>query len=660
MKKITFCKIHQQCFRSGITCLAVLLGAATHGAPALPNINTNNVFNITDAPYSAKGDGSTDNTTAIQAAINAAAGASGGGTVEVPAPGIYLSGPLTLGSKVNLQIDAGATLEMLPMAQFTTYPGSTSYFVYGKNVTDDEISGGGTIDGQGAAWWSPLASARPYMVYFDGAYRVLIQDVTLQNPPKMHIVFKSADGNITIQRITINTTAPDAQNTDGIDLVGTNCLVQNCTINAGDDNIALGSSSGSAVTSDILVTNCAFGVGHGVSIGSNTAGGVSNLTVINCSFNNTDNGIRMKSDNATSNGAGEGGIAQNLYYYNLHMTNITYGAIIIYSYYNEDETPIGTSPSTAAAESVGSTNIPIWRNIIISNLTATVASGGSAGAGIIWGRKEAPITNVIVSHVSITAPATFDVYNAYGVRFEDFTNTVPSGNKTFTLYNAGVTVTNSALGANPMTFDGLTSTNALELDQAPASMTANDAFGANPITLDASTLTISNSLTLPGSSVVNFTLGTNPTEVVATGSLTLNSTLNIAAGGGFSAGTYTLFAYSGSFSGSPVLGTTPVIAGYTYSLTNAPGQLQLLVQAPVPPSPPSFGSVSVKANGLVMSGSGGTTNGTFYVLTSTNIALPVSQWTPSATNLFDGSGNFIFTNTINPNSPQVFYLLEVP
>ena len=76
-------------------------------APTLPNINTNNVVNITT--YGAVGDGTADNTTAIQNAINAAAALSGGGTVEVPAPGVFLSGPLTLKSKVNLQVDSGAT-----------------------------------------------------------------------------------------------------------------------------------------------------------------------------------------------------------------------------------------------------------------------------------------------------------------------------------------------------------------------------------------------------------------------------------------------------------------------------------------------------------------------------------------------------------------------
>ena len=172
---------------------------------------------------------------------------------------------------------------------------------------------------------------------------------------------------------------------------------------------------------------------------------MSNLTVINCTFNGTDYGIRMKSDNATSGSSGAGGTAQNLFYYNLGMTNIKYGAIVIYSYYNEYGTPVGISPSTAASQVVGTTNIPIWRNIIISNLTATVSSSGMAG--MVWGRIESPVSNIFLSHLNITAPRTFDVYNVDGFQCADSQITVTGGAPTFTLFNADVTVSNSTPGA---------------------------------------------------------------------------------------------------------------------------------------------------------------------------------------------------------------------
>jgi hypothetical protein len=62
----------------------------------------------------------------------------------------------------------------------------------------------------------------------------------------------------------------------------------------------------------------------------------------------------------------------------------------------------------------------------------------------------------------------------------------------------------------------------------------------------------------------------------------------------------------------------------------------------------------------MISGNGGTPNGNYYVLTSTNVAVPASQWTCVATNQFDGASRFVFTNSPNTNYPQSFYLLELP
>jgi len=213
--------VHRRSVHSTLTvatvcgALVLLASGPAHAAPLLPNIPANQ-YNVLD--FGARGDGVSNNTTAIQNTINAAAAT--GGTVEIPA-GTYLSGPFTLASRINLQIDSGATLKMLPIGIFTNYAGGTDHFISIANMSDVEISGSGTIDGNGAGWWSPLAATRPYMVYFNGGCsRVLIQNITLQNPPKMHIVFKGADFDITIQGITINTTTAGAKNTDGIDQWG--------------------------------------------------------------------------------------------------------------------------------------------------------------------------------------------------------------------------------------------------------------------------------------------------------------------------------------------------------------------------------------------------------------------------------------------------------
>ena len=366
--------------------------------------------------------------------------------------------------------------------------------------------------------------------------------------------------------------------------MGTNCLIQNCDISTGDDNIALGTSSSGVSAANILVTNCTFGDGHGMTIGSNTQGGVSNLTVANCIFNGTDYGIRMKSDNYTSGGAGEGGVAQNLLYYNLGMTNIRYQPILIYSYYNEDSSPTGITPATAAGEPIGSSSFPVWQNIVISNLTAWTASGGEAG--MIWGRTEAPATNITLARINITASANFRLYNVNGLKVVDSQIKATGGGNTFSIYNAQFTITNSTPVTNVFSMDGLAGTNSLALYNTRAAMNDSTAIGINPLTLSASTLSNSTSLALPATSVANFVVGTNNATVAVAGNLALTNTLNIATNAGFGPGTNTLFTYTGTLSGSlPTLGSTPG-SPYTYSLdTSIAGQVNLVVALPAPPAP---------------------------------------------------------------------------
>lgn len=549
--------------------------------PTLPTIPSG-TFYVTN--FGAIGDNSTTNTTAIQNTLKAA-GAAGGGTIDF-SPGTYLSGPLFLSNSINVQLESGATLRMLPYGK---YPGNTSPpdFITGTNLHDLEFSGSGTIDGQGTSgWWTNNlgTSERPVMIFLSKCNRVLFQNVTFQNSPSMHLVFKSTTGNITIQGITIS--APGfSPNTDGIDLIGTNCLVENCSISDGDDNIALGSTAGTS--SDTVVTNCVFGTGHGLSIGGNTSGGVSNLMVINCSFNGTEYGLRMKSDNATSSG-GEGGLTQNITNYNITMANIALAPIVIYSYYNEFGTPTSIPPSAAASQPVPSPisiDTAIWRNLFFSNITATL-TGTNGIPGIIWGRTEMPVTNVVFDHVNITATASkvggFDAYNVNGLQLIDSQITPPGGFATFEIFNAGIILTNRSAPSPMATLDGLSSANSLALYNAAAATTASDVLGTDPITVGESMLTISNDLSLPTADSLNFVLGSSASTIAAQGNLALNGAIiNITNASGFGPGSYTVFSYTGNLSGNAVLGSAPTNFNYAID-TNTLGEVNITVTQPGP------------------------------------------------------------------------------
>jgi hypothetical protein len=76
--------------------------------------------------------------------------------------------------------------------------------------------------------------------------------------------------------------------------------------------------------------------------------------------------------------------------------------------------------------------------------------------------------------------------------------------------------------------------------------------------------------------------------------------------------------------------------------------------------PPQINSVQLLDGNFVLSGGGGTPGQPYYILTSTNLALPLAQWKPILTNYFDGAGNFGSTNSIDPGTPQEFFLLQLP
>jgi len=405
-------------------------------APALPIIpaGTYSIMN-----HGAIGDGRTTNTAAIQATIDAATGA-GGGTVEVPA-GVFLSGPIHLANQIDLRLDNGAILRMLPLDK---YPGGTAApanFISGSGLHDVAISGPGAMDGQGIPWW-PYArtpgARRPRMIALVSCNRVLIAQVTLSNSPMFHIAISGRSTDVTVRGVTIRanpSTAPinPGHNTDACDVSGKNILIQDCDISVGDDNFTCGGG-----TSDVLITNCAYGYGHGVSIGSPTYGGVSNITVINCTFNNTEQGIRIKSDRD------RGGLVQHLAYLNLRMTNVGFPILIYGSYMSTNRAYRALNDLTPALAvgypgSAVTGRTPVYRDITFSNLTATVQAGRRAG--LIWGLPEMAVSNVVLQRVNIAADKPFGIYDAQNVRLVDSKIITPDGVNQLSCTNSRVSIT---------------------------------------------------------------------------------------------------------------------------------------------------------------------------------------------------------------------------
>jgi polygalacturonase len=398
--------------------------------------------------FGAVGDGKTLDTAAIQGALDRC-GRAGGGIVHF-APGTYLTKPLFLSTKTTLQIDPDAKLigtdEPSDYFKFgtnsiTNAPLAFNGLINGTNLTNITITGGGTIDGAGARWWVPAEAARektpgysmprPRMISIVYSRNVRVTDVTLQNSPSYHFVPMGCE-NVVVSNVTI--LAPErSPNTDAIDPSACkNVLITKCHIDVGDDNVAIKSPykvpGREFACEDITVTDCVFLHGHGMSIGSDTTGGVHNVNVRNCVFANTENGLRIKSQR------GRGGLVEDINYSDLVMTNVD-PAITFTCYYQQNSAGDATQkplPENDSARPVRR-GTPVFRNIHVSNVTATCQKS----AGTIVGLPESLVSNVVFSNVQITAARAFRIENASGIQFKDSHVSVQRG-EAFALKNATV------------------------------------------------------------------------------------------------------------------------------------------------------------------------------------------------------------------------------
>jgi autotransporter-associated beta strand protein len=169
-------------------------------------------------------------------------------------------------------------------------------------------------------------------------------------------------------------------------------------------------------------------------------------------------------------------------------------------------------------------------------------------------------------------------------------------------------------------------------------------------------LTVTSSATLGGTNVMKLdkTSGTNDVLSVS-GALTYGGTLNVTnLSGTLAAGdSFKLFnasGYAGFFSTTNLPALSNGLLWDTSALAN--GRLNVVSK----PSP-HITSFSLSGTNLVFIGTNGFANGSYELLMSTNVVMSLTNWTAIATNTFDSNGHFNFTNGINPDERQQFYIL---
>lgn len=316
-------------------------------------------FVVTD--YKAVGDGKTDCTKAFRAAIEAC-NKAGGGRVVVP-EGKYLTGAIHLKSHVNLHVAKGATIlfstnpaDYLPVV-FTRFECTEvmnySPLVYAFEQENVAVTGEGTLDGQANKdnWhkWKSSSDTkklvemgnkdvpvkervfgeghtlRPNFVQPVRCKNVLIEGVKVINSP-MWVLNPVYCTNVTIRGVTVETEGP---NTDGCDPDScTDVLIKDCYFSNGDDCIAVKSGrdhDGRRVNipcENVVVQNCYFKAGHGgVTMGSETAGGIRNVFAENCHFDSPDLDMAMR----FKTNPARGGYIENIYLRNCEVKTAKFG-----------------------------------------------------------------------------------------------------------------------------------------------------------------------------------------------------------------------------------------------------------------------------------------------------------------------------------------------
>lgn len=274
---------------------------------------------------------------------------------------VFLTGPLALRSGVTLMIDAHTALVASRDPRvYDLNPGSCGVvsekghgckpLITVDGTESSGIMGDGSIDGRGGAkllgqdvtWWDLAHQAKitdmnqsvPWLIILRHAKNFTLYRITLRNSPGFHVAVNQTDG-FTAWGVKIMT-PKTARNTDGIDPGSSrNITIAHCSIHAGDDNVAVKSSS-AGPSSNISILHNHFYAGHGMSIGSGTNGGVDHMLVEDLTIDGADNGIRIKSDRS------RGGLVQDVTYRNVCIRNVKNPLIFtpLYTTFGGDLLPV--------------------------------------------------------------------------------------------------------------------------------------------------------------------------------------------------------------------------------------------------------------------------------------------------------------------------------
>ena len=382
-------------------------------------------LNVKD--FGAKGDGKSLDTNFIQACINSC---PDNGRVLFP-KGEYYTGPIFLRSNITIELKEGAHIigdidrnhyPILPGMTITTdeqddynlgsWEGNPldcfASLITGINVSNVSIIGKGIIDGnaQNSDWWHDVRTRRiawrPRGFFINHCNNITLQGVKVCNSPSwnLHPYFsdnlKFIDLNIENPKDSPNTDGCDPESCRNIDIVGVHFSVGDDCIAVKSGKIYMGRKY-KKPTEYLNIRNCSMNFGHGsVVLGSEMSGGIKNIKVSQCLFNQTDRGLRIK----TRRGRGKDAIIDGVTFENIKMDGVLTPLVINMFYFCD---PDGKTEYVWSKE-----KLPVddrtpylgvfnFKNIDCDNI--------NVAAGAFYGIPEAPIAEINIENVKFSYAA---------------------------------------------------------------------------------------------------------------------------------------------------------------------------------------------------------------------------------------------------------------
>lgn len=379
-------------------------------------------LNVRD--FGAKGDGETDDTPFIQATILSCPPKS---RVLIPA-GVYRITSLFLKSNINLELEKGAELlAFTERSRFPKFPALIQSYdetdeynlgtwegnplpmfsgiITGIGVENVTIYGKGTINGNASKenWWNNPkvmnVAFRPRLFFISHCQGITLQGVKFCNSPSwtLHPYFSN---ELKFYNLSVENPS-DSPNTDGLDPESCRDVeIAGVRFSLGDDCIAVKSGKiymgkkHKTPSENIRIRQCLMENGHGaVTLGSEMAGGVINLTVEECRFSHTDRGLRIK----TRRGRGEDAILDGIAFRKIQMDHVM-TPFCANSFYFCD--PDGKTAYVQSREKMPvDERTPYIKRMEFSDIDA---KNCHVAASYFEGLPERPIEEIVMRNVSIS------------------------------------------------------------------------------------------------------------------------------------------------------------------------------------------------------------------------------------------------------------------